>query len=189
MSRTHLKAAIIGGLIVFIWGMFSWMVFPWHQSCLKKFTNESDVADAIKDNAPVAGVYVLPNTFAYKEGTSEHEMSKGIKMMENGPFMFATVRPHGVGAMSLKPFILSLIIQIIGAFIVTWMVMQTKGLSYKKQVGFITLFGLGVGVLSQLPDWNWWGFSGAYVLTYMADLIISWFLAGLGIAKVLKKKA
>jgi len=187
MSKTHLKAAIIGGLIVFIWGMFSWMVFPWHQSALHKFTNESDVADVIKDNAPVAGVYVLPNTFSYNEGTSQEEMAKGMQRMEKGPFMFATVRPSGMGKMTMAPFVLGLILQIFGAFIATWMLMQTKGLSFKRRVGFVTLFGVGVAVLGQLPDWNWWGLSGAYVATNMADLIIGWFLAGLGIAKILKK--
>ncbi|MBS0603891.1 MAG: hypothetical protein JSS60_02510 [Verrucomicrobia bacterium] len=187
MSRTNLKAAIIGGLIVFIWGMFSWMVFPWHQSTLKKFTDESEVADVIKDNAPVAGVYVLPNTFAYSEKTSHSEMTKGMKMMENGPFMFATVKPNGMGPMTMGPFVFSLILQIVGAFIVTWMLMQTKGLSFKKKVGFVTLFGVSIAILGQLPEWNWWGFSGCYVTTNMADLIVGWFLAGLGIAKVLQK--
>ena len=188
MSKNHLKCALIGGLIVFIWGLFSWMVFPWHQTCLKKFANESDVANVIMDNAPDAGMYVLPNTFAYHEGDmSQKEMTRGMEMMERGPFMFASVRPAGMGKMSMGPFVVSLIIQIIGAFIVTWMLMQTKNLPFKKQVGFVTVFGLGVGILGQLPDWNWWGFSYAYILTNIIDLVIGWFLAGFGIAKVLKK--
>jgi hypothetical protein len=187
MSKTLLKAAVLGGLIVFVWGMFSWMIFPWHQSCLKKFTHESEVASVIRDNAPVSGVYVLPDTFAYNEHTSHAEMARGKEMMERGPFMFATVRSNGMGKMTLRPFIFSLIIQIIGALIVTWMLMQTKGLIFWKQVRFITLFGLGVAILGELPDWNWWGFSCAYVCINIADLVIGWFLAGLGIAKVLKR--
>ena len=187
MSKTHLKCALIGGLIVFIWGLFSWMVFPWHQSCLNKFTNESEVANAITNNASVSGVYILPNTFAYSDGTSEQDMSQGMSMMENGPFVFASVCTDGMGKMSMGPFVIALIIQIIGAFIVTWMLMQTKNLPFKKQVGFVTLFGLAVGILGQLPDWNWWGFSFCYILTNIVDLIVGWFLAGFGIAKVLKK--
>jgi len=189
MSKNHLKCALIGGLIVFIWCLFSWMVFPWHQTCLNKFINESEVAGVIRDNAPVAGMYILPNTFAYKDGnSSQNEMAAGMKMMEKGPFMFASVRPSGIGKMSMGPFIISLIIQIIGAFIVTWLLMQTKNLSFKKQVGFVTVFGLGIGILGHLPEWNWWGFSYGYVLTHIIDLVIGWFLAGFGIAKVYKNK-
>jgi hypothetical protein len=187
MSKTHLKCAFIGGLIVFIWGLFSWMVFPWHQTCLNKFSNESEVANAISNNAPVSGVYVLPNTFSYHEGTSQSEMENGMKMMEKGPFMFASVSKGGIGKMTLAPFLISLIIQIIGAFIVTWMLMQTKTLPFKRQVGFVTVFGLGVAILAQLPDWNWWGFSACYALVNIVDLVVGWFLAGFGIAKVLKK--
>lgn len=187
MQNTLFKSALIGGLIVFIWGLFSWMVFPWHQACLNKFSSESEVASVIRDNAPVPGMYVLPNTFAYNEGTSQHEMARGMEMMEKGPFMFAAVRPHGMGKMTIGPFIASLIIQFIGALIVSWMLMQTKGLNRRQQIGFVTLFGLSIGVLGQLPNWNWWGFSGCYAIINMIDLIISWFLAGIGIVKVMKK--
>jgi hypothetical protein len=93
----------------------------------------------------------------------------------------------GMGKMNAGPFIFSLIIQIIGAFIVSWMLLQTKGLNGKQQVGFVTLFGLGVGILGQFPDWNWWGFSGCYVVSNLIDLIIGWTLAGIGIVKVIKK--
>lgn len=187
MQKNHLKAAVIGGIVVFIWGMLSWMVFPWHQNCFKKFSNESEVARAVSHNAPTCGMYILPNTFKYDSNTSQSEMNKGMAMMEKGPFMFACVQPNGMGKMSIKPFIISLIIQIIGAFIATWMLLQTKGLAFRQKVFFITLFGLGAGVICLLPCWNWWGFPGSYVLMNIVDLVIAWFLAGLAIAKVLKK--
>lgn len=188
MSSKLVKAALVGGCIVFIWGMISWMVLPWHRHCLKKFSNESTVATVIKKNVSEDGIYILPNTFSYSEGTSHSEMTKGMKMMEEGPFVFASVKVHGVGKMSAKPFVISLIIQIIGAFIVTWMLMKTKGLTFWRQVGFFTLFGLGVGILGLLPAWNWWGFSFSYVLVGIVDTAIGWFLAGLGVAKLLKLK-
>ena len=187
MSNSLLKGALVGGLIVFIWGMFSWMVLPWHQNCLSKFQNESSVAAAIRENAPVSGMYVLPNTFSYNQETSQDEIASGLKMMESGPFVFASVRTDGIGSMNFGHFILSFLINFAGALIVTWMLLQAKGLKFKKQVGFVTLFGLGIGILSQIPDWNWWGFSGCYVLSNMFDYAFGWFLGGLGIAKVLKK--
>jgi len=187
MQKTLLKSALIGGLVVFLWSMFSWMVFPWHQSCMKKFSNEAEVASVIRDNAPTPGIYVLPNTCAYKEGTSQHEITRGMDMMEKGPFMFASVQPHGMGKMGPGPFIISLVTQFIGAFIAAWMLMQTKGLTHKQQIGFVTVFGLGVGVLGMLPAWNWWGFSGCYTIVGIIDLVISWFLAGVAMSRILKR--
>lgn len=188
LTKKQYKAAIIGGLIVFLWGIFSWMVFPWHQKCMKKFKDESAVAHVIKKNAPESGVYVLPNTFDYSKDTSKDEMKRGVRMMEKGPFMFANVKVHGIGGMSVKPFIISFIIHVIGACIVTWMLVQAKGLDFRTQVGFVTLFGLAMGILTQLSDWNWWGFPFAFAFTNIVDMTIGWFLAGLGIAKLLKAK-
>lgn len=187
MEKNHLKAAVIGGLIVFLWGMISWMVFPWHEKCFKKFADESEVASVIKDNAKTDGVYVLPNTFAYQDGTSQKEMTRSMGMMEKGPFMFAVVHPKGMGKMTMKPFVLSLIISIIGAYIATWMFLQTKALNFKKKVGFFAMFGLGVAVLGELPAWNWWGAPFGFVFIHMLDHVIGWTLAGFGIAKIFKK--
>jgi hypothetical protein len=187
MTKNHLKAAVIGGLIVFLWGVISWMVLPWHEKCFKKFADESDVAEAISDNAKEAGVYVLPNTFAYRSDTSQKEMHKGMQMMEKGPFMFAVVHPKGMGKMSAKPFILSYIIAFLGAYIAISLFMHAKGLNFNQKVGFFALFGLGVAVLAELPLWNWWGVPFGYALVHMLDHVIAWSLAGLVIVKVLKK--
>jgi hypothetical protein len=187
MPKTHVKAAIVGALIAFIWSMFSWMALPWHQKCINQFTFEDDVASVISDNAPVAGIYVLPNTFGYGSESDSKEMQRAMNRMENGPFMFASIQPNGVGKMTMKPYVIYLILQFIAAYIVTWMLLQTKGLAFKMKVAFVTLFGLSAGILAELPDWNWWGFSFGYIMTNVVDLAIAWFLAGLGIAKVLKK--
>jgi hypothetical protein len=180
-------AAAFGGFVLFIWGMFSWMMLPFHHSHIRKFTDESSVAAVIKKNAPSSGIYELPNTFAYTEGTTREEMAEGLEMMEEGPYMFASVRVNGVGKMSAWPFAASLIVHMIGAFIAIWLLLQTKGLSSKKQVGFITLFGFGVGILGLLPDWIWWGFPVGFIAVNSVDLVIGWFLAGLCIVHVLRK--
>lgn len=190
MDKKILKCAIVGGLVVFIWGMISWMVLPWHSNSFKQFQNEKEVYEAIKDNAPTSGVYILPNMYVYKDGMSQsdikRQMSDQHHMMSKGPVMFASISVEGMKGMSLKPFVTSLIIQIIGAGIITWMLLQTKINVYKKQVIFITVAGFLVGLLGLLPAWNWWGFSGSYTFTCFADLVISWCLAGLAIGKVIK---
>jgi len=189
MSKLLLKSAVLGGFVVFLWGMFSWMVLPLHQRCFHKFHHETRVASEIKANAPEKGMYVLPYTFDYGEHSSQEEMKKAIHMMDNGPFVFASVVPSGLGHKMGASLVRALIIQIIGAFIVSWMLLKTKSLSFRSRVSFVTLFGLGVGILGYLPSWNWLGFSVGYVLVNMLDLIISWSLAGLVIANILKTRA
>ena len=186
MSKSLLKASLLGGLVVFVWGMLSWMALPFHKHCFHQFSDESRVAAVIKENAPEKGTYILPYTFDYDENTSKEKARNTVDIMDNGPFVFASVLPYGMGRSMAAPLVTSLIIQIVGAFLIAWLLSQTKGLKFWQKVRFVTVYGLAVGILGLLPAWNWLGFSGTYVLVNMADLIISWWLAGLVIAKMLK---
>ena len=48
------KAGILGGLILFVWSMISWMVIPWHTKTLHSFTSETAITQSIQANAPQA---------------------------------------------------------------------------------------------------------------------------------------
>ncbi len=140
----------------------------------------------LQANASTSGVYMLPNMYGYDSSSAE-SMDDGLFMMKNGPTMFASIQLEGMPR-SMKPFLISLLLQIIGAGIVTWMALHTKGLRFGQLVAFVTLFGVGVGVLGVLPAWNWGGISSHYALVLFLDLVIGWFLAGLAIAKICKSK-
>jgi hypothetical protein len=74
------------------------------------------------------------------------------------------------------------------AFLLTGLLLQTNGLSYARRVMFLAVSGLAASVIVDLPNWNWWGFSGAYTVVNLADSTITWMLTGLIIAKVAKSK-
>lgn len=181
MGKKLLKGTLVGGVIVYVWMMISWMLLPWHCTMLHKFKNEEAVAQVIRENAKVKGIYTLPNIC---EGRSEPAMER----MKQGAYIFASVQPHGKDFTSAKPYLWSFFILSAGAFLITYLLLQTRpDLEYWSKVWFVTLVGLIVGILGFLPSWNWWGFSAGYVTVEIADLVISWFLAGLGISAVTRK--
>lgn len=188
MDKRIIRCAIFGGLIVFVWGMLSWMVLPWHQKSLHQFKDEQKVYEVIAENAPVSGIYILPNTYAHADGMSYLEINKQMveqkERMTKGPIIFASVYLEGIEAMNIKCLVVSLLIQIIGAGMITWMLLQTKLTTYRKRVVFVTSVGLLVGILGLLPPWNSFGFSTYYTLALMVDLVVGWFLAGLAIGKL-----
>lgn len=186
MQKKVFLGSLVGGVIVFLWCWVSWMLLPWHCVVLKKFSDEKSVSHVIQSNAFESGVYVLPNMYAYDDSTPSDEMEEGMKMMQSGPMMFASVQIQGMEQKTARPFIISLILQIIGAGIVSWMLLQTKKLSYQRKVGFVVLYGVAVGVLGILPAWNWWCLSLGYTASIFFDLIIGWLLAGFAIAKICK---
>jgi len=191
MKKTMVKCAVLGGLVVFLWGVVSWMVLPWHQMAMKKFDNESKVADVIQDNTKMSGVYVLPNCFSQEKGMSKEDMEKSKmkmkEMMQKGPMVFAIVKKEGMSGSMASKFIVGLIVNIVAAFFVTWLLMMTKAMAYMKQVYFVAAVAFTASLMIYLPDWVWMGMPFGCVVMHTIDLVIAWFLAGLVIAKLAKK--
>jgi len=164
-----LLLSLLAGVVMFVWGFTSWAVLPWHMSTANKFTDEIAVSQVLKANAPEKGVYFLP----YAEE-------------DHGPEQvgaFANVLPGGT-AMNMGVMMLTgLIVNILAAVIGLYLLSMTCGLSFWGKVGFFTLVGLAIGFVSHAPYWNWFSFSTPYVAVMILDTIITWFLAGLAVAK------
>lgn len=193
MYKTLIKSAVAGGVIVFIWGMFSWMVLPWHTMCMKNFQDETCVGQTIAQNAPQSGIYTIPGMGGQKAMDQQmmmqqknHKKDKNM-MMHPKPFVFCAVMLGGMN-MGVGNFIWALVFVLVAAYLISWMVMQTKGLSYMGQVGFVVLVALVAGIIAKLPAWNWMGFPLGYVVICMIDMLIAWFLAGLAMVKLCHHK-
>jgi hypothetical protein len=70
------------------------------------------------------------------------------------------------------------------ALLLTWMLLQTSGLSYARRAAFLAVAGLAASVIADLPYWNWYSFPTVYAAINLVDYTLTWFLAGLVIAKV-----
>jgi hypothetical protein len=187
MLKSIFLGGLIGGLVLFAWGVVSWMLLPWHLATLEKFTDEATVAQALAANAPKSAVYILPNAHKYEPGMTEEQRkmaeAEGMKRMMQGPVMFAALRPQGASGMgSALP--VQLFTGIMAAILATWLLAQATLLDYWQRVGFVVMLALTAGVVCHIPYWNWWGFSASYTAVTFADLLVSWFLAGLVIAKM-----
>jgi hypothetical protein len=190
MIRSLLLGTILGGLTAFIWSGISWTFLTWHEKPLRTFQNEDEVSAVIASHITESGTYLLPGGPSQEGMTSEQKKSAQavvMQKMQKGPVMFAAIRREGFGSYS-RGLIVQLLIQMASALLLTWLVLQTAGLSYAKRVVFLAVAGLAAGVIADLPNWNWWGFSGAYTAVNLADYTLTWLLAGLVIAKVAKPR-
>jgi hypothetical protein len=107
--------------------------------------------------------------------------------MQKGPIVFAAVRTGGFGSYT-RGLIIQLLSLMAAAALLTWLVLQTSGLSYARRVVFLAVVGLASSVIVDLPNWNWWGFSGAYTIVNLVDFTLMWLFAGFVIAKVAKSR-
>jgi hypothetical protein len=188
MLKSLVLGAVLGGIAAFAWSFISWDLLPWHETQLHSFQNEDEVLAIISSHVPQSGNYLLP-TGPPEEGLTgdQKKAAEEIRMqkMQKGPLMFAAIRKEGFGSFP-KALITQLLYQMLAALLLTWMLLQTSGLSYARRVTFLAVAGLAASVIADLPNWNWWGYSGAYVAVNLVDYTVTWLLAGLVIAKVVQ---
>jgi len=182
MGSNLLKGTFIGGSIAWIWTILSWTVLSWHCNVIQEFANANEVADVIRENSPHSGVYLLPNF------CNRSTFSLPPDDLQKGPTLFASVRKYGFDLDTPIPYIVSFVIQCVGAFFVTVILMQARQLAYGSKVLMALFIGLTSGILGHLPSWNWWGFPFPFVFMEICDLAVAWFLAGLVIAACVKRK-
>jgi hypothetical protein len=184
--KSLLLGTILGGLTAFLWSNISWELLGWHEMAVHSFQNEDEVATVISSHLTESGVYLLPGgpsqkgmTAEQKRATQEATMVK----MQKGPIIFAAVRRGGFGSYA-RGMSIQLASLMAAAFLLTWLLLQTHGLSYGRRVLFLAIGGLTASVIVDVPNWNWWGFSGAYTAVNLVDFTLTWLVAGLVIAKV-----
>jgi hypothetical protein len=186
MLKSLVLGAVLGGITAFLWSFISWELLPWHEKQLHSFQNEGEVLAVIASHAPQSGNYLLP-TGPSEDGLTADQKKAAqeirIQKMQKGPLMFAAIRKEGFGSFP-KTLVAQVLYQMLAALLLTWMLLQTSGLSYSRRVAYLAVAGLAASVIADLPNWNWWGYSGTYTAVNLIDYTLTWLLAGLVIAKV-----
>lgn len=170
-----LIAGVLGGIVIFLWGMVSWMVLPWHKDTINHFKDERSVAAVVTANISKSGMYIMPA--GEMEGVEAHQA--------NMPMIFASISLDGMKPMG-GYMMTGIINQILAAILVAFLVSKVS-LGYLGRVGFIVMLALTAGLITNGPYWNWFSFDTQFTLVTFGDILISWFLAGLVIAKFARK--
>lgn len=172
-----LIATCVGAIVAFLWGFASWELLPWHQ--MATFKDDQVMSQAIKENTPEHGIYMLPRRGA--QGIDAQAITEG-------PLVYAVIRPGQLE----QPWILSnhlvrsFIIQFLGSLILAVTVYRIKASRFISRASVGIVMGLFAGVSSTLPFWNWFELPNSRVLVHILDPFICWTLAGLCIAAILK---
>ena len=92
MKCRSFLAALAAAIVVFVWQSVSHMALPWFHDSLNKFTDEAAVVEVIKDNAPVDGMYTLPQAGMNDENATNQ--------METAVSIFVAVVVNGRNGMA-----------------------------------------------------------------------------------------
>jgi len=174
--------AVLTAMAVFGWEAVSWTALGWHQNGFRAFRDESKVAEVIKANVTSGhGIYLLPAMGeAPKIATAEEKKAFEAaqqKAMQNGPYVYAIVRP-GKGDYSMgMNLTLSFIRCLICALLIAALLSQTA-LFYQARIAFVAAAGLFAGLTADLPMWIWFENPGRDAVVNIADHLIAWVIGG-----------
>jgi hypothetical protein len=178
----YVLACLLGALVSFAWGYVSWMMLGWHEAGMRSFKDEAAVTTAIRANVTQGrGIYTLPGisrppSFATQEQKRQAEADH-LKAMEEGPFVYAIVRPgrseFSMGRNLALSFGRSLLAcAIIGAL------MSRAVLGFAGRVAFGGAVGLFAGLVGDAQMWIWFEFPNRDLIVNLADHAIEWCLVG-----------
>lgn len=180
---------ILTAVAVFAWEALSWTALGWHESSWRQFRDERAMAEIMapamqNSNTQVtsgAGLYVMPACPRPTKHATLEENRKAEadfeKARENGPFVYAVVRP-GRREMSMgSNLIVSFLRTLVCATLIAGMLAPAM-LAYPARIGFVAAAGLFAGLTCELPMWIWFEHPGRDTIVRVADHFFAWVIGG-----------
>lgn len=183
-----LIAGIVGGVILFIWGMLSWAVFSVHTSSVRALPNEDAVVGALQSSTLSKGVYFIPAM--PQKGAAADAVKAYEEKFQRGPVGMVFYDPAGMNLMMPGQMLIGFLLTILSAAMVAWFLARSTAFaaSYLARVAYCGMFGIFIVLASNLVEWNWLNEPNDWAYALVVDSIVGWILAGLGIAAIVKSK-
>lgn len=187
MTVRTLVAGIVAGVVVFIWGAVSHMALPLGEVGIKQIPNEAPVLAAMRASISEPGFYFFPG-MDMSATPSEAQQKEWEEKYRAGPYGVLVYHPQGTQPMSPRQLLTELAANIASALLAALLLSATALEGFGRRVLFVTGLGLFATVTVLVSYWNWYGFPSNFVLASMADETIGWFLGGLVLAAMIKRK-
>lgn len=176
--------ALLGAIVVFVWGFVAWAALDVYSFAFKPFSNEEAVAAALKAGASESGAYVIPAM-----PTDRHDKA-GMDAFEQkqaaGPLALVLYRKMGAPAMDWRVLVRGFSIYLAAGLVLGVLLNALQLRSTATRLAFVILmvsFGLLITFGSQ---WNWFHMPDKYTIAMCVDGLVGWFLGGGVIAMIVR---
>lgn len=179
-----LLAAIVGGLIVFVWGFVSHTKLNLTESTFKPVPKEDAMHGLVKDMQP--GIYGLPYCAPSADATQkeawEKKYQEGNAILVRGPSHEQSMSPQTLMFQGASC--------VVGALILALFL----GAGSSAAGAVMRLFaGAAIGVFAWVsqdaPNWIWYRFPWDYEQAVLINAVVGWAAAAFVMALILKKPA
>jgi len=184
MSRLAIRwliATLAGAVTVFVWGGLSHLVLL-KGAGFSQIANEERIVSALRASLPGDGLYFLPSLDLRGTPTSA-ETATWEARFRTGPTGLIVYHTAGDRPVSPKKIVVQFLSGLFAAGVVAFVLCLTAA-PYWGRVGVAVLLGaLGLFTVSTIY-WNWYGFTTAFLVAQVVDLVVGWALTGAVIARL-----
>jgi hypothetical protein len=173
-------AALVGGIILFMWQFVSWTLSGLHTGMQKYTPKQDEILKYLGDNLE-EGFYYLPT---YPEGTSNEEAGKIMENSMGKPW--AQVYYHkSLDANMGVNMVRGLVVDILAVLLLSWLLMKMGNAS--MQTIILTTLAVGfIGYLTDVYTKSIW--FETKTLADLIDVIVGWGVVGVWLGWWLRRK-
>ncbi len=179
-----LAAAVVGGIIMFMWGALSHMVLPLGEMGMKNLPAEEALVPAMKTAITERGFYMFPGMDPSMSPESQRAWEEKYIA---GPRGIVVYDPSGSAVMSPVMLGTELASNTLAALLVAFVASWIRA-PYLGRVLAITAIGIVAWLSIDVSYWNWYRFPTMFTVSQLVDQAAGWFLSGLAIAALVGGK-
>ncbi|MDW2981598.1 hypothetical protein [Rhodanobacter sp. KK11] len=177
-----LVAGLIGGIVMFAWGVAAHMALGLGNVGIQMPADENVVLNSLHEglgNQP--GVYILPSLDPKRMG-DEAVLKAYSAKAATSPYAFVVYLPQGEDMMQMGPQIGRQWASDTLAALALAFVLGLAGLGFRRRVVLAAAAAVFAWLCTVVPYWNWYRFPLDFTLAALVEQLVGWLLAGAAMA-------
>ncbi len=185
-------AAVVGTVIVFIWGVVSWTMLDLWSEQIRDLPGEDATISEIAKDVPGTGAYVFPARPEVSDSASKDERAEAeqawLERVRTGPSGVLLVHPGGYEPKPSGMFIRGLLLEFAGSFLLAVLL----GIAGRAGAGYGGRLAIGIAALAfavvggVLVPGNFMVHPAGWTRAMAGDLILGWGLALVVMAAIVR---
>jgi hypothetical protein len=177
-----LVAGLIGGILMFAWGVLAHMALGLGNVGIKPPANENVVLSSLHEGlGEQPGVYILPSLDPKKMGDAAEVIAYRQKAIRS-PYAWVVYLPQGEDMTRMGPQIGRQWASDTLSGLALAFVMGLAGLGFRRRLAVAAAAVAFAWLGTMVPYWNWYRFPLDFTWAALIEQLIGWLIAGAAMA-------
>jgi hypothetical protein len=173
-----LVAGLIGGIVMFLWGVLAHMALGLGNVGIHQPHDENVVLSTLHEGlGDKPGIFLLPS-FDPKQRNDPYQVRAYSQKAIREPYAWVVYLPQGDDMLQMQQQIpRQWAGDTLGALALAFM-MGWLGLGFRRRLGIAAAAAVFAWLGTMVPYWNWYRFPLDFTLAALAEQLIGWLIAG-----------